>query len=394
MPDVSGTIVAKVTAFAKDITAYLTAERLKKEKELKKAGKDPDAILVKVSFAYSSGKGSVSRTPEKQAEAVSNGRSWTCSGAHMVDKARHVKMLYGAPGKKPKTSWDLKGAFGSEEKHFVTLADLKTKWAKLMTKHDLKNYKGKDGWGAGDEFHFELDDSKVPRSDKRVQACLLHYATITRLEGKPKNKSFESGSWKTALKPHLDKVQAELDKRAAEKKREELKALRVQGAIKGSAKLLNGANKSGSSIESKWPEISPPKDVDAGKAKVKKVTGGSALVWDSLGRSVFEKLGLAETKGFDVQIKVGVSYEYVEYANLSQTFIRNLVLTGSVIYNTPIARWLSSTVVATSNISLTTSSLIPTGAIDFDVDFKTPLDKERKKVSVVITGDKVKATTR
>lgn len=134
MPDSASTITSKVKAFAKDITAYLTAERLKQEKALKKAGKDPEATLVKVSFEYSASTGSLSRTPEQQANFVSKGTSWTCAGSHLVDKARHVKMLYGPVGKKPGVSWDLKGAFGSKEQHFMTLSTLQTKWAALMQK--------------------------------------------------------------------------------------------------------------------------------------------------------------------------------------------------------------------------------------------------------------------
>ena len=395
MPDAAGTITSKVTSFAKDITTFLTAERLKKEKALKKAGKDPDAILVKVKFEYSSSSGSVSRSPEQQAEYVSKGTSWTCAGSHLVDKARHVKMLYGAPGKKPKVSWDTTGAFGSKEQHFVTLAALQTKWASLMKKHDLKNHKGGDGWGKGDAFHFELDDSKVPRSDKRVQACLLHYAKLTRLEGKSKNVKFEKGSWKSDLKPFLDKMQAEADKREADKKAAELKKLRTTGAIKGKAKLLSGANKSGSAADTSWASMAPPSDIDTGKEKVRKISGGgAAIVWDSLGRSLFEHLGLAETKGFDVQIKAGVTYEYVQYPNLSQTFIRALVPTASVIFNTPVARWLSATVTATGLVELKASALVPTGTVSFDVLFKTPLDTERRSMVLTITGDKVKATTK
>ncbi|MEO0401149.1 MAG: hypothetical protein AAF214_02125 [Pseudomonadota bacterium] len=393
MPDAAGTITTKVKAFAKDITAYLTAERLKKEKALKKAGKDADATLVKVSFEYSSSAGSVSRTPEKQAEYVSKGTSWTCAGSHLVDKARHVKMLYGAAGSKPGVSWDLKGAFGAKDHHFMTLSTLQTKWAALMKKHDLKNHKGGDGWGKGDAFHFELDDSKVPRSDKRVQACLLHYAKLTRLEGKPKNTKFENGSWKSDLKPVLAKIQAEADKRAQEAKREEMKKLRIGAEIKGTAKLLQGANKSSHASNTSWASMVAPVHEDRGKETVRKVSGGSALVWDSLGRSLFEKLGMAETKGFDVQVKASVAFELVQYANLSQSFIRNLVPTASVVYNTPVARWLSMSVTGTSRIILKANGADPAGTVVFDVVFKSPLASEKRKILIDITGSKVKATS-
>lgn len=222
---------------------------------------------------------------------------------------------------------------------------------------------------------------------------MLHYAKITRLEGKPKNTKFENGSWKSDLQPFLKKIQAEADKRAADALREELKKLRKSAEIKGTSKLLRSAAKSTSATDNKWPSMVAPEHDERGKETIRKTSVGSTIEWDSLGRSLFEKLGIAETSGFDVRVKAGVAYEVVSYANLSQSFIRNLVPTASVVYNTPVARWLGMTVTAAARIGLKASDAEPVGTVEFDVVFKSPLATEKRKIVVSIAGTKAKATS-
>lgn len=397
MANVENVIETKVKAFAKDITKFLDEKRAAKVAKLKKEGKggaDPGKTLVTVSFKYSSAKGSISRSPEQQAQYVSDGTSWTCAGAHMVDKARHVAMHYGPAGKKAKVSWDLGGAFGSKDEHFVSLSDLKTKWNALMTTHSLKNHKGKDGWGAGDEFHFELADSKVPHSDKRVQACLAHYAQITRVDGKKKNSSFESGSWKKSLAPHLKKAEEELAKQKEAEHIAEMKAMQFEGSAAGKQGLLSKVNKSGSTTGKPFPDIDVPSPIDSGGCKAKKVETGTALVWDSLARSIFEKLGLAETSGFDIKLSCGVSYNCITYDNLSQTFLTALTPKCVLVYNTPAARAMGMTVSAVSDVKLTKSAGAPSGKVVFDVLLKTPVDTEKGTITITIDGAKATATAK
>lgn len=391
----SATVIeTKTKAFAKEITTFLNKKRKDKISELTKKGdKEPDKKLVQVTFAYSSGKGSLSRTPEAQAESVSKGRSWTCSGAHMVDKARHVKMLYGAPGKKPGVSWDVKSAFGTKDEHFCSLADLKTKWKAVMKSQELKNYKGGDGWGEGDAFHFELDDSKVPHSDKRVQACLAHYAKITRVEGKPRNNSFEtSKTWKPSLAPHLKKVEEEAKKKEEEKAKEELKKMRFEGSAAGKQSLLKKSNKSATTKGTALPAITFEGPLDAGAPKEKKVDVSTALPWDSLARDIFEYLGLTESKGFDVKIACGVSYVSVTYPNLTQSFLHGLTPRCALIYNTPAQKALGMTVNVTSDVKLAKSGAGPKGTVAFEMVLETPIDRD--KGTIVISIDGAKATAR
>lgn len=403
MAEAANLIEKKVKAFAQDITKFLEDKRKAKIAELKKKassggdgkkGGGPDDTLVTVTFAYSSGKGSVSRSPEQQAEGVSNGKSWTCAGAHMVDKARHVKMLYGPPGKAAKTSWDVKNAFGTKDQHFVTLADLKKEWTRLMKKHGLKNYRGGDGWGDGDAFHFELPESKVPRSDKRVQACLAHYAKITRLDGKPINETFEKGSWKKDLEPHLKKIEKEQKKREDAARREELAKLRFDGSAAGSVSLMKGANKAAAVAGKPFPEIDVVGPIDTGKRTAKKVEASAAIQWDSLARDIFETLGLLETKGYDVKLSCGVVYEAITYENLTQTFLTGLTPKCTLIYNTPAAKAMGMTVTAVSDVAMKTSSKAPSGTVAFRVELKSPVNTTKAEVIVAIDGAKAIAKTK
>jgi len=158
MPAVSNIVESSTKAFAKDITKFLNDKRAAKiavlKKEAAKAAKksksgagsdkvnDPGAKLVTATFVLSTRKVTQNRSPEVQANLISNGKSWTCASAHMIDMARHVDLMYGAPGKKAGVSWALKEAFGSKEHHFVTLSEVKTKWNALMKTHSLKNFAG------------------------------------------------------------------------------------------------------------------------------------------------------------------------------------------------------------------------------------------------------------
>lgn len=390
MPDVASVIESKVKAFAKDINKFLDAKRDAKVKALTKAG-DPkaDEKVVKVSFKYSGAKGSISRSPEQQAENVAKGTSWTCAGAHMVDKARHVAMYYGPAGKKPKISWAVGEAFGSKDQHFVAMSDLKNKWKALMKTHGLKNHKGGDGWGAGDAFHFELPDSKVPRSDKRVQACLAHYAKLTRIDGKPKNTSFETGSWKSDLKPHLEKAEKKHAEAEKKKRQAELKKLRFDGQLKGKETLMSGVNASKTVTGKSWGTIDVPSPIDSGAGKTRNVSGGGARQWDSLARSIFEALGLAETKGFDVKLSCGVTYKLITYQNLGQSFIAEVTPTCAVIYNTPVARAMKMKVDVSGEVGLSKSQTEPTGKLVFKYVLTSPVDTEKGQIVLSIKGGKV-----
>jgi hypothetical protein len=212
--DSSTDIETKVKAFAKDMTAEaakIREARLKAKsngadasaKKGKKGKKDADPPVV--TFSMSGNKVSKSRTPAEQAKEVSSGKSYVCWSSHMADKARHVLMKVDG-----KASWDAKAAFGDD------FSDFKKKWGEVMKKHSLKNAAGKDGWPSWDEFHLELDNSKMKRTHERAKACLDEYAKLTRKDGKSKNKKFEE-KYSKNLKAYIEKYEKEAPKKEAAK---------------------------------------------------------------------------------------------------------------------------------------------------------------------------------
>jgi hypothetical protein len=202
--DDSSNVETLVKNFAKDMTgeaAKLRKARLEKQKKDQGGAKDkagkksaPASVPV-VTFSLSQNKQSKSRTPAEQAQEVAKGKSWVCWGAHMADKARHVLMKVDG-----KVSWDAAKALGEDFKTF------KDKWGQVMKKYGLKNFKGGDGWGAGDEFHLELADSKMSRTDDRALACLDEYARLTREKGQKQNAKFEK-EYEKELKPYIEKYE-------------------------------------------------------------------------------------------------------------------------------------------------------------------------------------------
>ena len=417
MPSTSKTIESSTAAFAKDITKFLTDKRGAKikalqdaaAKEKKKGAKDaPEkdaekskdkpkdfgAKLVTATFVLSKRAITQNRTPETQAELISNGKSWTPASAHVIDMARHVDLMYGPPGKTAKLSWDLKGAFGSGEEHFATLSELKTKWNALMKTHDLKNFAGKDGWSDKDSFHFEIAESKVPRGDPKIDKCLAHYAKLTRIDGRSKNTKFENGTWKSTLAPHLKKIEDAKKKAEEEKRKAELAKLTFSGALKSSQTLLKNANKSTSGAGKPLAGILPETEEDTGKVTRKPISLQAPLVWDSLARSIFETLGLAETKGFDIKLLCEVSYDLVTHQYLSQSFVDRLKVSCAVIYNTPAAFAMKMSVKTKTDLALAKSAKGVSGTVVFDVVLANPIDKESATVTMTFKDGKVSATAK
>lgn len=209
------------------------AKRTKAKKEGEKRGmcmKDDGPVpktkpadrVIKLNFKVATAAVTKQRTGLQQAKSVLAGKSWTCASNHMADKARHVNMASEIPKKGDKGGFDKKGyqpkpkmCFGSGDMYVWTFDQFKTEWGAEMKKHGFKNYKGKDGYGDGDAYHLELPDSRPKRSDKEVIACMVEYATQTRVNGNKKNASFEK-SWAKDLKKHIEA--AEKKKAATEKK--------------------------------------------------------------------------------------------------------------------------------------------------------------------------------
>jgi hypothetical protein len=210
--DASTDIEALTKAFAVDMTsacadlrkarmdlAKKQADKGKKDDKKKDDKKAADPPVV--TFAFDPNPATKCRTPAEQAEQVVAGRSWVCWGAHMADKARHVIMK--ADGK---ITWDPKKTMGEDFDAF------KKEWAQAMKGRGLKNANGADGWYDGDAFHVELADSKISKTDDRVNACLDEYARLSRKEGKGKNDKFEK-DYASLLKDYLAKYDKEAEKK-------------------------------------------------------------------------------------------------------------------------------------------------------------------------------------
>jgi hypothetical protein len=184
--DASTDIEAKVTAFAKGISARI--------KDLLAARPEADRNGVQsIQFKLSKNPISASRTPAEQAQLLVERKTQVCWSAHMADKARHV--LCKIDGR---TTWKQKDLKKALAKDFETFKQL---WGELMRKHGLRNAAGKYGWPSWDQFHLELPESKVRRTD--AQACLEEYVRLTREKGEPQNASFEKRYGKL-LEPFLD----------------------------------------------------------------------------------------------------------------------------------------------------------------------------------------------
>jgi hypothetical protein len=198
--DASTDIEALVKGFAKDVTAEvekLRNARLEKQKRDQEASKKstPASVPV-VTFDMSPAKESSVRTPAQQAQEVIEKQSNVCWGAHMSDKARHVRMKVDG-----KLDFDYVKALGEDFNAF------KKKWGEVMKNYKLKNYTGTDGWAEGaDKFHLELPESRISRSGERALACLDEYARLTREEGKKKNEKFEK-KYTNLLKPYVEKYE-------------------------------------------------------------------------------------------------------------------------------------------------------------------------------------------
>ncbi|OAN94405.1 hypothetical protein [Sulfitobacter geojensis] len=177
----------------------------------------PEDRVVKLNFVVATSKVTKKRTGKEQAKSVLSGKSWTCASNHMADKARHVNISSEIPKKGDKGGFDKKSyqdkpksCFGDGPEFAWKWETFKSEWAAEMKKQGFKNYKGKDGYGEGDAYHLELPDSRPKRSDAEVIACMVEYATQTRVNGKKKNDQFEK-SWAKDLKKHIEAAEKKAD---------------------------------------------------------------------------------------------------------------------------------------------------------------------------------------
>jgi hypothetical protein len=323
------------------------------------------------------------------------GWSWTCASSHMVDMARHVDLYAAAPGKtamavmlKPDTP------FGSKDEHFMTYAEWQAEWTKAMKAQDLRNYVGGKTYHAGDAYHVELPNSRMLHSAPEVQTCMKTYAEMTRLGKYKPNTKFENGEWKADLAPHIKAAEAEKKKQEEEQRREEIRKMKFDGTAKGKVKLGRALSKSAKLAPVSIGDILPPSPIDSGGARTKPVSVTAEATWDSLGRDIFEKIGLTPTSGFDIKVICGVGYGSVTFDNLSQSFLSDLKVWAEVVYNTPVARFCKLDVDADAAMELKTSDKAPKGTVLFDIRLTTPVQKFSATVTVKADGTAATATVK
>lgn len=386
MPTSSSSIETKAKKMATNLTSKLKKDRDVKVAAYAKAHSVKPAEAEKkipvLSCSMSKNPEDQKRTGRKQAEMVSRGASWTCSGHHILDKARHVNLL-----KSGKYVSSPSSVFGKSETDVTTFDKFKSYWNAELKSQGLLNYARKAKYDGSDAYHVELPDSRATVSETKVQACLMEYANIAVLEGGKRNTSFESNKfWGSALKPHLENA----EKTKAKAETDRLAALQFLGKIAQKTSLFKNVNKSGPSSVMKLGDILPDTKEDIGKPKSKSIALAYDFSYDSLARSIFEKVGLFETKGFDVMIRHQVNYNVVTYEALSQSFITDLRVVCKLIYNTPVSKFLGLTLNADVKVELGKSALVPKGAIILDHVLTTPIDKESGKVVFEISGGSIK----
>ena len=192
-PEVDNTsdIDTRVAAFCTEISAEATALLKKAAAQEGKGNASKPPASPKIAFAAGKAADAGFRTPEQQALEVANGASQVCWSAHMTGKARDLIMTVDG-----KVRWDPATVFGK------SFDDFKKAWGDAMGRHGLKNYRAGDGWSAGDEFHLELPDARIAKTDDRAKSCLTEYVRLTRSGGMHPNAKFEK-TYAALLKPYI-----------------------------------------------------------------------------------------------------------------------------------------------------------------------------------------------
>ncbi|WIY27318.1 hypothetical protein [Parasedimentitalea psychrophila] len=397
----SGTLIEKkVKAFASGMETRMTALRTAKVKEIdkrleaeaKKAKKPTsktqktgaaatvpsgEDMVMKLTFIMSKGPSTKGRTAKQQATEVAEGDSWTCSGSHMNDSARHINMYTHGPGKSGKKYMvDPKKAFGSKEEHICNLAKFKSEWVAEMKKQDLRNHGTGTGYGDGDDYHLELPDSRIPRADTECVACVDEYCRLVVMEGYKNNTKFEK-SWAGSVKAPMAKYLKEKATADKAKRIEELKKMRFKGKLSASGKLFSNATKTTKASVKTSGAIMPPKEIQAEAGKMSHIP----LV-----------LIATPKKGTftDVFLATSLSLALVKYQNLEQVFVKEVRLDGILSMKGLLSRAAAASASVKIDVTLADGT-DPTGkaTVEYSVDGLGP-DDHKGKIIFDIKGSSSK----
>ncbi|MEW9919421.1 hypothetical protein AB2B41_07395 [Marimonas sp. MJW-29] len=318
---------ARMTALrdakVKEIDKRLAAEAKKVEKSGKadrkakkggaKAAEAPkgEDMVVKLTFTMSKSGATQGRTGKQQALEVAEGDSWTCAGSHMNDSARHINMYTHGPGKTGKKYMvDPKKAFGTKDEHICNVATFQKEWEAEMKKQDLRNHGGGKGYGHGDDYHLELPNSRIPKTDPECVACADEYCRLVVMEGYDNNTKFEK-AWAAAIKAPMAKYLKEKEKLENAKRIEELKKMVFGGKVSASGKFFSKVKDSKKAAIAVKGSILPPPDIvkEAGRAMP----------------LVLPLVGVPKVKTFtNVTFTGVVVLHFLRYEHLTQTFLKEV----------------------------------------------------------------------
>ncbi len=337
-------------------------ETTDKKKIIKKDDpkKDPKKKYepVKVTFKISQNPDDDQRTGAEQAVIVARNSSWTCSSAHMADKARHVvPHLNGKRVEEPYTSFA------------PLMDDYKKKWVNAMGT-DLVNCAGKKAYHK-DQYHLELKDGKKGILAKETEACYVKYVDLTKDPKKRINTDFEA-SFKKKLTEIRNKKGIITEEEL--KRREALKNHRVSAEMTGNINVFRKAGAGKKTI--KIPgSIMPGKSEDFGKRTE-----------SSLSVTKYHK---SDTYA-DVTLSATISFILVAYEYVPQQYIDKIEMTFETRMSGLLAKAAAVTMNCGFKISLKKSKDVPTGEmrVPFYVDGLL-MDDSKDEMIIKFDGLKV-----
>ena len=391
-------IEKKVKAFATGMEKRLTTLRKARVKEIDKrlaaeaakggapvtpgkskaASPTGEELVMKLTLAMSTASITKNRTGKQQAVPVAKGRSWTCAGSHMNDSARHIRMYRSGPGKNGKKYVkDPVDVCGTDDEHICSFTKFKSEWAAEMKTHDLRNYKTGKGYGDGDDYHLELPDSRIPKTDPECLACVDEYCRLVIMEGNKHNSDFEK-NWASAIKAPMAKYKKEKEQIENAERLAELKAMQFAGKLAASGKLFSKATKTGKANLKTKGEIMPTADI------IKEA--GTRVPFPVIVPAIPKKGTFT-----DIYIFAHLMVWLVDFDNLSQTFVKEVSLDLAVTFKGVMSMMADFSADAKIDVALAKSGLVPTGnvTINYSVDGLGP-DDHKGQIVYAINGKKTK----
>jgi hypothetical protein len=260
------------------------------------------------------------------------------------------------PGKTGKKYMiDPKKAFGAKDANICTVATYQAEWVAEMKKQGVRNHGAGKGYGHGDDYHLELPNSRIPKTDVECIACVDEYCRLVTLGGYKNNAKFEK-NWAAEVKAPMAKYVKEKQKLEMAERIAELKKMRFSGKITGNGTFFSKVKDTKKATVVGKGTIVPPADIvkEAGKRIP----------------IVLPVVGVAKKNTYtDVYFSGILHLVLVTFENLSQTFVKEANLDCSVLMKGLLSYGATATAKGKFDITLG-SGLEPLGSatIDYSVD--------------------------